>query len=356
MAGGSAGLDTPRTIEDAIAWQAQHCRENDAPVTARIIEAMRPLLGTDTRCGRRMADWRGLTAEAATPLRLAAGFHHLRLTGGDDRLLPVYSGALTRQDEVDEIVEAVTRDHDADLVRWFDSPPQTNEAGRSAAIVAALLWLSRRVGSRFEMNEIGASAGANTMIERYRYDLGGTQLGPEESPVVIRPDWQGPPPPDRPVEIVSIAGCDRSPIDLSDDAAAMRLRSYCWPENADRLERLDGVIGLARQQLPAVVMAEAADWVDQRLSRAHTPGVTRVLYHSIVWQYLPPASRARIEAAMAAAGARATDEAPLAWISLETNRVTFRHELLARFWPGGEEWTDLGEAHAHGAWVRWNGA
>ena len=58
---------------------------------------------------------------------------------------------------------------------------------------------------------------------------------------------------------------------------------------------------------------------------------------------------------MAEAGAAATAERPLAWIALETNRATFRHELKVRHWPGGGEEHLLGEAQAHGAWVRWMG-
>jgi hypothetical protein len=53
------------------------------------------------------------------------------------------------------------------------------------------------------------------------------------------------------------------------------------------------------------------------------------------------------------AGAKATADKPFAWIRLETNRVTFRHELTVKYWPGGGEWTRLAEAHPHGAWVEW---
>jgi hypothetical protein len=38
---------------------------------------------------------------------------------------------------------------------------------------------------------------------------------------------------------------------------------------------------------------------------------------------------------------------------LETNRETFRHELVVRYWPGGAEPVKLAEAHPHGAWVEW---
>lgn len=355
--------DTPRSSEDAIIWQAEHCRQNDAPVTARIVSAMLHLLETDTLCGRRMADWHGLTAEAATPLRLAAAFHHLRLSGGDLRLEPVYAGKVFDQGEVDDIVLAVTREHDTNLVKWFDSPPQTNEAGRSAGLMAGLLWLAERLGpgcspepaTSFDLLELGASAGVNTMMERFSFDLGGTRTGPPDSTVSIRPKWSGPPPPAVAIEIRSIQGCDRAPIDLTDPAQALRLKSYCWPENSERHERLDAVVAMARSRLPLVARSEAADWAERRLAESWETGVVRVLFHSIVWQYLDPASRTRIETAMEAAGKHASPQRPLAWLSLETNRKTYRHELRARYWPGGEQWVTLGHAHAHGAWVEWFG-
>lgn len=350
------GIDMEtRSPRDAIAWQAAHCMRNDAPITGRVVQAMLGLLESDTQCGRRMRDWPGLTAEDAMPLRLAGGLHHLNLTGAEERLAPIYAGRITEQPAVDALVLEVVRDHDSRLLGWLDGPPQTNEAGRSGSIMAGLLWLSRRLGPRFELLEIGASAGANTMIERYAYDLGGVGVGPADAAVLIRPEWKGPPPPAVPVEIVSIRGCDRAPIDLADPDQALRLRSYCWPENAARLARLDAVIGEARRKPPRLDRADAADWVEARLAEPQTPGVTRVLFHSIVWQYLPVEGRARIEAAMAAAGARASADCPLAWLMLETNRQTFRHELRCRTWPGDENWTLLGEAHAHGAWVEWSG-
>lgn len=343
------------SLEQGIRWQGEHSLRNDAPITGRICLAMLALMHQDTATGRRIASWPGAPVEDAMPLRLAAGYHYLHLTHADARLEPIYASAVTDQAEVDAIVLAVTRDHDGWLLPWLDGPPQTNEAGRSASIMAALAWLSSRVGARFGMNELGASAGCNTMIDRYGYDLGGVRLGQADSPVQIKPEWRGPLPPSAAVEIVAIAGCDQAPIDLTDPEQALRLKSYVWPDNPYRLERLDRIIALAHQQPPTLTRADAAAWVEQRLAEPQQAGVTRVFYHSIVWQYIPPANRARIEAAMAAAGAKATPERPLAWVMLETNRQTFRHELQVKYWPGPDDWTLLGEAHAHGAWVSWIG-
>jgi hypothetical protein len=340
-------------IVSGIKFQAEHCRRNDAPVTARIIEAQLALMHGDTMCGRRIASWPGLPLEDAMPLRLAGGFHHLLLTGDDDRLVPVYRGEITDQPAVDAIVAAVTADHDARLLPWLDGPPQTNEAGRSASFMAGLLWLSDKVGSRFEINELGASAGINTMMERYHYNLGGVTAGPATSPMRIKPEWRGGPPPTAQVEIVSIQGCDQAPVDLSDPDAALRVKSYVWPENVGRLDRMDAAIALAAKKRPDVVKADALDWVLERLSSPQDAGVARVINHSIVWQYIPDDRRKQITEAIEAKGREATAERPLAWMMLETNRETFKHELRIKYWPGPDKWHMLAEAQAHGTWVQW---
>jgi hypothetical protein len=348
-----AALMDDARVENGIRWQAEHCRRNNAPVTARLIDAQVPLMQTDTAVGRRIANWPGLPLEDAMPLRLAGGFHHLLLTGDEKRLEPVYRGEITDQAAVDAIVAAVVADHDLRLLPWLDSPPQTNEAGRSASFMAGLMWLSGRLGPRFELNELGASAGINSMMDRYHYDLGGVTAGPDDSPMRIKPEWRGPPPPDNPVEIIAIKGCDQAPIDLSDLEAALRVKSYVWPENADRIVRMDAAIALAAQKRPNIVKADALDWVLERLAASQAQGVTRVIHHSIVWQYIPAGRRAAITKAIEAAGAKATRDKPLAWMMLETNRDTFAHELTIRYWPGGDVAALLGQAQAHGAWVEW---
>ncbi|KPF89940.1 hypothetical protein IP83_01255 [Novosphingobium sp. AAP93] len=339
-------------VAEAIRWQADHAAKNGAPCTARVVRAQLALLESDTETGRRLATWPGKPLEDALPLRLAGGFHHLVLSGTDVRLGEVYRGELTDQDAVDALILELTHRYDTALLPWLDGPPQTNEAGRSASIMAALLWLSPRVGPRFEMNELGASAGVNTMMDRYHYNLGGTQVGPQDSPMQIKPEWRGPPPLSAPVEITSIQGCDRAPVNLADPAQALRLKSYVWAEVTERLARIDAAIHLAGEHPPHLTQMDAGDWVDHRLAAPLEEGTTRVFYHSIVWQYLPPETRARITMAITGAGEAGQR---LAWIMLETNRETFRHELTVRHWPGGSEPALLGEAHAHGAWVAWHG-
>jgi hypothetical protein len=359
MATSEPGIMGLEDFTTALDWQARHAEENGAPATARVIRALAGVRASDTATGRRIADWPGLTLKDAMPLRLAGGFHHLLLTGADDRLAEVYAGAITDQTAVDALVLDLTHKFDARLVPWLDGPPQTNEAGRSASIMAGLLWLAQRVlAPRFDLFELGASAGVNTMIDRYFFRLGDTEVGPSGSPMRIIPAWRGASPPAPPAGfgIASVKGCDIAPIQLADPDAALRLKAYVWPDAGERMARIDAAIALAGHQPPDLVAADAGDFAAEMLARPREQGTARVMFHSIMWQYMPTATQARITAAFEAAGAEATPDTPLGWIALETDPATFRHELRVRLWDGdahqGEEHL-LSHAHPHGAWVEW---
>lgn len=343
------------SVVEGIRWQADHAEKAGAGGTAQIIRAVLALLDSDTATGRRIAGWQGPVIKDAMPLRIAGALHNLALTGEDRRLEPVYARLLTDQASIDGIVRDMAQKYDHRLLPWLDGPPQTNEAGRSSSFIAGLAWLAQRVAPRFEMLELGASAGINTMMNRYFYDLGRVQFGPQDSPMRIVPEWRGDSPPDHNFEIVSIRGCDIAPVDLSDPQSALRLKSYVWPEAHERMARIDAAVQLALQSPPDVVRQDAAEFVEAALAQPQASGTTRVLFHSIVWQYIPDDQQKRIEQAMAGMAANATPECPLAWMQLETNRETFRHELSLRYWPGCGKAVILANAHPHGASVEWLG-
>lgn len=143
-------------------------------------------------------------------------------------------------------------------------------------------------------------------------------------------------------------------MDLTDPIQALHLKAYIWPEHKIRFERMEAAIAAATKQRPDLVFSTAADFVETELAHRQEAGTTRVLMHSIVWQYIPADQQARIIAAMEAAGAQATIERPLSWIALEANRTLHHHELELRTWPGGGAPVKLARAHAHGAWVQWD--
>lgn len=350
------GATGPEAVARAFENQVAYCRDSGAPITALVSEALYQLLDTE-RGGavmRRVRRWAGPALADALPLRIAGGLHALHLGGEEPALAPIYEG-LGPTHAAELIADAIER-HEPYLMPWLDGPPQTNEAGRSANFAAAFLWLvDRGLPADLDLLEIGSSAGINLMMRRYRYELGGAAVGPKTSRMKLVPEWRGDAPPARSFDIVGARGCDVAPVDLTDPAQALRLKAYIWPEFTERFARMDAAVEAANTFPPEIARMNAADFLEDRLGEPQPEGTTRVLMHSVVWQYIPAGERERIVALMEAAGNRADETTPLAWVSLEANRDTHRHELTVRYWPGGDNWQQLATAHPHGAWIEWEG-
>ena len=350
------GASGPGIVAAAFDNQVSYCTASGAERTARICAALRDLIVSNGGGAvlERVRSWPGAPLADALPLRLAGGLHSLHLTGADPALSTIYAGTCATDDAA--IVAAALRTHEAALLPWLDGPPQTNEAGRSSNFIAAMLWLADKgLPLRFQCLEIGSSAGINLMLDRYHYDLGGVQIGPEPGAMRFAPEWQGDAPPAHAIEILSAKGCDVAPVNLADPAQATRLKAYIWPEHTVRFERMEAAIAEAKKRAPDLVHMNAADFVEAELAKPQAEGTTRMLMHSIVWQYVPEDQQARVTAAMEAAGALATSERPLAWVALEANRVMHVHEMVVRFWPGGAAGEIVTRAHPHGAWIGWGG-
>lgn len=333
----------------AFEGQAAYCDSNDAPVTARLCRAMAAAIDDSTTTGRRVLGWTGQPVADALVLRLAGGLHALWQDGRAPGLAAVFEGG--GESNAVAAVRGVLVEHDAELNGWLDSPPQTNEPGRSAQLMTGLLEVAARHGPGLELIEIGSSAGLNLMIGRYRIELGGVAVGPEDSAVRLMPEWRGSPPPDVPVEILSARGVDIRPVDAASEAGARRLLAYIWADHRLRFERMAAALELLRADPPVLEAGDAADWVEARLAEPQAEGVTRVLMHSIVWQYIGSEGQARITAAMEAAGSRATADRPLGWVRVEADRSVHQHDITMRSWPGDGAVLRIGQAHAHGFWV-----
>ena len=292
------------------------------------------------------------------PLRIAGALNSLARSGRARDLAAAYPPHRVPHRATFAIVlRQVLAEHAAEIATFLEHAPQTNEVGRSAVLIGGFLEIAQRTGLPLALFEIGASAGLNLLADRYRYRLGGVELGPKNAKLTLSPSWTGPPPHAAKLRVRSRRGCDVSPIDVHDPAQRERLECYVWPDQPDRVARLEAAIAtaLAAERL-AVDRADAADWVETALAANGARGVARVLFHSIVWGYLPGATRERIRAHLDTVGAASTAQAPLAWLRFELAPTTAaKTEIRLTLWPGGRDYV-LGDAHPHGAAVRWTGA
>jgi hypothetical protein len=239
----------------------------------------------------------------------------------------------------------------------LDRQVQTNEVRRSAALLAGFLTLAAAHRLPLRVLEIGTSAGLNLCWDRYRYEVSVDGAAPRHvwgdagSAVTIRTAWEGP------LDVFAAravvgerAGCDVAPVDVRDPAQVRVLESFIWPDQLERLAQLRAAVALARRQPPALVRRHAADWLAEQLA-APRPGCTTVVVHSIMWWYLSEDERVRVAEIIGSAGARAAPGAPLAWLRIEPMGHILPDVQVTQ-WPGGSERV-LGQADAHGRFVRW---
>lgn len=331
-------------FETQISW----CSRLGSPFTAALLRHALDDIRAGGPVAALLGSWPGDPKADALALRLAGALHALVLTERDADLAGHYPPHAPGPGFRDSILAAVQR-HEGFIRDWLESPPQTNEVGRSGVLLGGFLEVARSFGKPLRLLEIGASAGLNMAWDRFRYRLGDAEWGDPGSPVRLAPDWTGPLPPlDTPITVASRAGCDQRPIRLEEEGERLRLRAYVWADMQARAKALDGAIELARRLDVRVQREDAADWVERRLAEPATDAVA-VLYHTVVWQYLPTETQARIRACLDRYGAGA----PLAWLRLEAAPPD-RFELTLTSWRDGIAHERIvADAHPHGASVAW---
>ncbi len=346
------GLTAP-TVAAAFDQQVAWCASLGSPFTARVLGLLAEDLANGGPTAGHVGGWPGDPQADAVPLRLAAALHALVLAGTAPDLAVLYPPhPLDDRDRLRAALLDALVAHRDFVGSFLQSPPQTNEVGRSAVLLGGFHLVARRTGLPLRLLEIGASAGLNLNWDRYRYRLGPVAWGPQGSAVMLAPDWEGAPPPLAPdLRVEERAACDRSPIDLDEAEQRLRLRAYVWPDQRDRLDRLEAAVALARAVGTRVERADAAEWVPAQLARS-AEGRATVLYHSIMWQYLASGAQERISRAVQEAGTRATATAPLAWLRFEPTTPDSKPELHLTLWPGGHRHR-LAVARAHGTAVEW---
>lgn len=341
------------SVREAFRKQADHCRLLSSPMTAAVADALADILGNDTRTGARALAWPGDPLADVLPLRLAGGLHALARSGHDAGLAALYQN---RNGDFAGVLARVLSDWDDWLCPWLDNPPQTNEVGRSTALMGGLMIAADRLNLPMELLEIGASAGLNLNLDRFRYNLGGLEIGPADSNVRLKPDWRGEPPQGQWPDIATRVGVDQNPLDIMDDGVSQRLLAYCWPDQQERLERLEAAIQIARSHPLNLESADAADWIEEKLAEPQAEDTARVVMHSVVWQYVPAPSQGRIGAAIERAGCTASTSRPILWLRFEPDPPELGPmQLRLTLWPSGKE-LHLATCHPHGAAINWFGA
>jgi hypothetical protein len=336
-------MDPRRAIAERLQWQADACRMIGSELYAGLLERA----GADVEAGGPA--WEVLQGHEEDPqfsvlgLRLLGAVNRLVLTGKEPALADAYrerdAGAAW------PLLRDALRRNAGTLVDSLERPVQTNEVGRSAALLFGFHAVRAETGLPLRLLEIGASAGLNLRWDRYRYEADGFAWGPASSPVRLEFELRGEPPVLSPeVDIGERRGCDASPIDPSTAEGRLTLLTYVWPDQEERIARMKAALEVAAE-VPAAIDAEPAAAWTRRVLAEEARGEATVVYHSIVSQYLTDDERAALFDSIREAGSRATREAPLAWLRMEpADDLADVHLTL---WPGDED-RHIARAGYHG--------
>jgi hypothetical protein len=346
------GLLPERSRREALAGQlesqARLCGQHGSPLYASLLTSA----AGDVRAAGptwdllRTVGPTALGSDDALALQLMGAVHRLVLEGelpdvaaryrskDHEAAWPAFRTALTTH-----------RERLAPLLRHA---VQTNEVGRCPVLGSTFALVARETKLPLRLLEVGASAGLNLLFDRYRYEFPGCAWGDPSSPVrFTEPFAAGEPAFDGPIEIRERACCDLAPIDALSPEGQLTLQSYVWADQLDRIAQLRGAFAVFASAPVVVEQADAASWLER--ASLVQPGAATIVYHSFVMQFLDDASRRRFERALELAGARASSEAPLAWVRMEWAGTNA--EIRLRTWPGDERL--LATASPHGRDVHW---
>lgn len=354
-------------ITAAFDGQARACRDLGSPMYADLLDRLAEDLRARGPSAAVLLGHEDDPGPSALALRLLGSVHRLVLQRRAGSLAAYYPsvGGTFEPHGAGAALLALLAEQPESVREWLDRPPQTNEPGRSAALIAGLLALepgSDAVVLPVRLFEIGSSAGLNLLGDRFRFGIdGGTWAGPTDSPVAVAGAWHGPGPwassEGRWPLIVDRVGSDLRPVDVATTEGRLALTAYVWADQLPRLERLRGALELARQNPLEVRGQGAAAFVEDLELRS---GTTTVLWHSVMWQYLAAAEQARITERVAALGARASAERRFAHLRLEParRRAGEQHDfwLVLEQWPepaAGGRHRFLARVGGHGVPVVW---
>jgi hypothetical protein len=258
---------------------------------------------------------------------------------------------------------------------------QTNEARRAAVLRAGFGRATGYADGRpLHLVELGTSAGLLLISDRYacRYvgpDGRTETYGPagvaEELTMTIALRGGGwPEPAAAELTVIDRVGVDLAPIDAADPLATDWLRACVWPEQTERLARLEAALAEVARVRPRLVAGDMVDTLPKLLDTVDD-GAVPCVFASMALTYLDRADRRRLAATLATVGAErdltvVLNEASAAGAELFLDQppaAAGPPDLLAAAlltvvaWRGGRATIEiLGRTGGHGDWLAWHPA
>ena len=273
--GPTAASAAPAGRARTLAQVYRHFGEVDAAETSPLYERVAVALSESDEALRAIE---AAPARKRHPTVILAALHDLALAGRAPALAAAYAagdGDAAAGAAIDTLL-GMTDSVVAIAVR---RQTRTNETGHYAVLYPAIAEAARRVGANaVGLIDVGCSAGLNLNVDRVGITYSNGQshnkqaLGDPSSPVQLSCSIVG----DRPIptrampEVVARVGVDLDPVDVTDADDARWLRACLWPDQLERVARLDAEMALAATAPPLLLQGDAVEVVPDALARVPT--------------------------------------------------------------------------------------
>jgi len=249
------------------------------------------------------------------PSVILAALHDLALSGRAPALAAAYAAA-DGDAAAGAAIDTLLRMTDSVVAIAVRRQTRTSETGHCAMLYPAIAEAARRVGATaVGLIDVGCSAGLNLNVDRVGITYSnGQSLGDPSSPVQQSSSVVG----DRPIparampDVVARVGVDLDPLDLTDADDARWLRACLWPDQPERIARLEAEIALAASAPPLLLRGDPVEVLPDAVARVPADALP-VVTSTWALSRFPLESRLRFLHRLDEA---ATDR-PVAWVSLE---------------------------------------
>ena len=312
MPGRTAASAVPVGRGRTLAQVYRRFGEVDAAATSPLYERVAVALSESDEALRAIA---AAPARKRHPTMILAALHDLALAGRAPALAAAYAAA-DADAAAGAAIQTLLRMTDAVVAIAVRRRMRAIETGHCAVLYPALAEAARRVGAQaVGLIDVGCSAGLNLNVDRVGLTYSnGQSLGDPSSPVQLSASIVG----DRPLptralpEVVARVGVDRDPVDVTDPDEVRWLRACLWPDQPERVARLDAEVALAATAPPLLLRGDAVEVLPDAVARVPVEALPVVITTWALSQF-PLQSRLRfLHRLDGAAAGRA-----VAWVSAE---------------------------------------
>ena len=295
----------------------RHFGEVDAAETSPLYERVAVALSESDEALRAIE---AAPARKRHPTVILAALHDLALAGRAPALAAAYA-ASDGDAAAGAAIDTLLGMTDSVVAIAARRRMRTNETGRCAVLYPAIAEAARRVGANaVGLIDVGCSAGLNLNVDRVGITYSDGQshdkqaLGDPSSPVQLSCSIVG----DRPIPtrampgVVARVGVDLNTVDVTDADDARWLRACLWPDQPERVARLEAEMALAATAPPLLLQGDAVEVVPDAFARVPADALPVV---TTTWalSHFPLESRLRfLHRLDEAAAGRA-----VAWVSAE---------------------------------------